>query len=396
MKIKITVYLFLLLFSLNLFAQIGQEPAKKPEIKWWLTELDQSALFKQQSSITAIDKIEKRYPTIEINTSEIFQTIDGFGFTLTGGSAIHINSMSKNARQSLLKELFGTNDTEIGISYLRISIGASDLSDHVYSYDDIPLGQADPNLEHFNIDMEKKDLIPVLKQILEINPNVSILGSPWSAPAWMKDNNDSKGGSLKPEYFEVYAMYFVKYIKAMKNEGINIKSITIQNEPLHPGNNPSMFMSADDQRLFLKNYLGPAFERNNIKTKIVLYDHNADRIDYPISILNDIEARKYADGSAFHLYAGEISELTNVHNAHPDKNIYFTEQWIGAPSNFAGDFSWHINNLIIGGTRNWCKTVLEWNLSSNPQLTPHTDRGGCSNCLGGITIDGDKVIHNPG
>jgi glucosylceramidase len=295
-----------------------------------------------------------------------------------------------------LKELFGTNDAEIGISYLRISIGASDLSDHVYSYDDIPLGQADPNLEHFNIDMEKKDLIPVLKQILEINPNVSILGSPWSAPAWMKDNNDSKGGSLKPEYFEVYAMYFVKYIKAMKNEGINIKSITIQNEPLHPGNNPSMFMSADDQRLFLKNYLVPAFERNNIKTKIVLYDHNADRIDYPISILNDIEARKYADGSAFHLYAGEISELTNVHNAHPDKNIYFTEQWIGAPSNFAGDFSWHINNLIIGGTRNWCKNVLEWNLSSNPQLTPHTDRGGCSNCLGGITIDGDKVIRNPG
>jgi glucosylceramidase len=212
----------------------------------------------------------------------------------------------------------------------------------------------------------------------------------------MKDNNDSKGGSLKHEYFEVYAEYFVKYIKAMKNEGINIKAITIQNEPLHPGNNPSMFMPAEDQKLFLKSYLGPAFEANNIKTRIIIYDHNADRIDYPISILNDNDARKYTDGSAFHLYAGEISELTKVHNAHPDKNIYFTEQWIGAPSDFAGDFSWHINNLIIGGTRNWCKTVLEWNLSSNLQLTPHTDRGGCTNCLGGITIDGDKIIRNPG
>jgi glucosylceramidase len=212
----------------------------------------------------------------------------------------------------------------------------------------------------------------------------------------MKDNNDSKGGSLKHEYFEVYAEYFVKYIKAMKNEGINIKAITIQNEPLHPGNNPSMFMSAEDQKLFLKSYLGPTFEANNIITKIILYDHNADRIDYPISILNANDARKYTDGSAFHLYAGEISDLTKVHNAHPDKNIYFTEQWIGAPSNFAGDFSWHINNLIIGATRNWCKIVLEWNLSSNPQLTPHTDRGGCTNCLGGITIDGDKVIRNPG
>jgi glucosylceramidase len=211
----------------------------------------------------------------------------------------------------------------------------------------------------------------------------------------MKTNGDTRGGSLKPEYYDAYAQYFVKYVQGMKSEGIHIDAITVQNEPLHPGNNPSLLMLAPDQAIFVKDHLGPAFKAANINTKIILYDHNADRPDYPISILNNPEAKKYVDGSAFHLYAGPIEALTEVHNAHPDKHIYFTEQWIGAPGNFPEDLKWHVKTLIIGATRNWARTVLEWNLAADPNHQPHTDKGGCTTCLGAITIDGNKVTRNP-
>jgi glucosylceramidase len=212
----------------------------------------------------------------------------------------------------------------------------------------------------------------------------------------MKTTNDFRGASLRKEFYGTYAKYLVKYLEAMKAEGIVVDAITIQNEPLHPDNNPSMYMPAADQAEFIKRYLGPSFKGAKLATKIILYDHNCDRPDYPISILNDSEAKVYVDGSAFHLYRGNIEALAQVHEAHPDKNLYFTEQWIGGPGDLAGDLRWHVENLVIGATRNWSRNVLEWNLSSDTRYEPHTDRGGCDRCLGGITIDGNKVSRNPG
>jgi len=302
--------------------------------------------------------------------------------------------MNTANRAALLKELFATSENDIGVSYLRISIGASDLDDHVFSYDDLPAGQTDPNLKKFTLNEDSKYLIPVLKEILKIAPKIKLLGSPWSPPTWMKTNDSSKGGSLKPEFYDAYAKYFVKYIQGMRSEGIRIDAITVQNEPLHPGNNPSMLMLAADQAIFIKDHLGPAFKAAHIDTKIIIYDHNADRPDYPISILNDPNAKKYIDGSAFHLYGGPIEALSKVHEAHPDKNIYFTEQWVGAPGNFPVELNWHVKNLVIGATRNWARTVLEWNLASDPNQNPHTP-GGCDRCLGAVTIDGNKVTRNP-
>jgi glucosylceramidase len=152
-------------------------------------------------------------------------------------------------------------------------------------------------------------------------------------------------------------------------------------------------MPQDEQTAFIKKSLGPAFTAAKVATKIIVYDHNADRPDYPISILNDPEARKYVDGSAFHLYGGNVEALQDVHEAHPDKNVYFTEQWIGAPANFGGDLLWHVKNLIIGASKNWSKTVLEWNLAADPSQKPFTD-GGCTACLGAVTI-GETVSRNP-
>lgn len=371
----------------------AQAKPSKSNVEWWLTSPATNVLFQQQKSLSFGNVVNKDQ-TITVGTTQSYQSIDGFGNCLTGGSATLLNKMDAASRAAILKELFATNGNNIGISYLRISIGASDLSDRVFSYNDLPAGETDPEMIRFSLDAEKVDLIPVLKEILAINPAIKIMGSPWSAPTWMKTNNNSKGGSLKPECFDAYAKYFVKYINGMKAEGIAIDAITIQNEPLHPGNVPSMYMTAADQALFIKRSLGPAFATANIATKIIVYDHNADRPDYPLEILNDPEAAKYVDGSAFHLYGGTIDALTPVHNAYPNKNLYFTEQWVGAPGNLAEDLAWHVRTLIIGGTRNWCRTILEWNLAADPKNDPHTI-GGCDQCLGTITIDGNTVTRNP-
>ncbi|MDB9732538.1 glucosylceramidase [Polaribacter sp.] len=358
----------------------------------YLTNADRTQLFDLQSDKVPLFVGNQNF-SITVNPEIKFQEMDGFGFTLTGGSALHINNMSPSQRAELLNELF--NPDNMGISYLRVSIGASDLDATPFSYNDMPSGQTDINLDNFSIANDEQNLIPVLNEILTINPNIKIMGSPWSAPSWMKTNNNSIGGSLKQEYFEVYANYFVNYIQAYADQGIPISAITVQNEPLHDGNNPSMYMESLDQLNFIKNHLGPAFEMANIQTKIIIWDHNADNIIYAKSILDDPVANAYVDGSAFHLYNGSINNLSSLHNAHPNKNLYFTEQWVGVNSEFDDNLRWHMKELIIGATRNWCKTILEWNLASNSSLQPHTD-GGCTECLGGLTIDSNNVQRNVG
>lgn len=385
-----------LLIAANSWLICSVSAQKDRPVGVWLTDPSHKIFFSQMPGLRLEKEgVAQGSTVIKIDDSKGLQEMDGFGFCLTGGSAQHIIRMSPAARAALLQELFRTDSNNIGTSYLRVSIGASDLSDHVFSYDDLPVGQTDTNLVHFDLGPDLKDVVPVLREIIEINPQIKILGSPWSPPVWMKTNHDSRGGSLLPQYYRAYANYLVKYILAMQEQGIRIDAITVQNEPLHPGNEPSMYMPAAEEGAFIKQALGPAIERERLDTKIIIYDHNADRPDYPISILNDPEARKYVDGSAFHLYAGSIDSLSLVHNAFPDKNLYFTEQWVGAPGDFSRDIPEHIRKLIVGAPRNWCKTVIEWNLAANSKWEPHTDRGGCNRCLGAVTIDGDSVSRNP-
>ena len=364
------------------------------EVDFWLTKGDQSVLLQKQSTILSFGSAANSNSGITVDTTQKYQTIDGFGYTLTSGSATLINSLGA-AKTTLLQELFGNASNAISISYLRISIGASDLSATVYTYNDMPAGQTDPALANFSLDADRASgtgLIPLLKEILAINPNIKILGSPWSPPVWMKDNGDSKGGSLQPQYYNAYAQYFVKYIQQMKAEGIPIDAITPQNEPLHPGNNPSLLMTAEQQRDFIKNSLGPAFRAANITSKIIVYDHNCDKPEYPLTILNDPSAKAFVDGSAFHLYAGDINALSTVYGAHPDKNVYFTEQWTSSTGTFEGDLKWHTKNVIIGSMRNWSRNALEWNLANDPSFGPHTP-GGCTQCKGALTI-GSSVSRN--
>ncbi|SEN23902.1 glucosylceramidase [Mucilaginibacter gossypiicola] len=363
----------------------------------WLTTADQSNLLQAQTSFNFAADAGTNATTITVDENQTYQGIDGFGFTLTGGSAGLLNGLGSN-QTNVLNELFGTANGQIGISYIRISIGASDLSANDFTYNQTA---GDFNMNNFSISAENQDLLPILKKIIAINPSIKIIATPWTAPTWMKvnttGNNGYTGGSLNTAagYYDAYARYFVKYLQAMQAQGITIDAITPQNEPLNPYNNPSMVMQPAEEANFIKNNLGPQIRAAGFQTKIIAYDHNTDRIDYPETVLADGGANPYVDGSAFHLYAGNISSLTDVHNAYPNKNIYFTEQWVGAPSNFGGDLSWHVNTLIIGATRNWSRNALEWNLASDPNNNPHTP-GGCSTCLGGITVSGTSITRNVG
>jgi len=352
-------------------------------VQMWLTRGDQSVKLQQQGTAYFSGAVSSG-TTIEIDPAQVFQTVDGFGYTLTGGSVQVINQLSAAKKQELLNDLFSSSG--IGISYLRISIGASDLNSEVFSYDDMPAGATDPALAQFSLTKDQA-VIQMLKEILMINPNIKILATPWSPPVWMKDNGNTMGGSLKPEYYGTYAQYFVKYIQAMQAQGIKIDAVTPQNEPLHPGNNPSMYMTAGNQTTFIKANLGPAFQAANITTKIIAYDHNCDDPAYPLAVLNDPAANPYVDGSAFHLYAGDISALGTVHNLFPNKNVYFTEQWTSSAGSFSGDLDWHVKNVIIGSMRNWSRTALEWNVANDASFGPHTP-GGCTQCKGAITVNG--------
>jgi glucosylceramidase len=354
------------------------------DVDFWLTKGNQSVLLAKQSGTLGFGTTANGYANIEVNAAQKYQTIDGFGYTLTGGSVDVINQLNAAKRTALLQELFGSGENSIGVSYIRISIGASDLNATPFTYNDLAAGETDLNLEKFSLEKDK-NLIAMLKEIVAINPKILILATPWSAPIWMKDVASFKGGKLKTEYYDVYAKYFVKYIQQMKAEGITIDAVTPQNEPLHDGNNPSMYMSAADQGSFIKNSLGPAFKAANLNVKIIAYDHNCDNPNYPKAILADADAFPFVDGSAFHLYAGDISALTNVYNSYPTKNVYFTEQWTSSEGSFDGDLKWHLRNVIIGSMRNYSKNALEWNVANNQNFGPHTD-GGCTMCKGAITI----------
>jgi len=378
--------------SLSLSAQ---QESQLRQIEAWITAPDRSALFSQQPEKISFTSENRGGSPIVIDEQQTMQSIDGFGFALTGGSAELMMKMSKAERTKLLKELFSTEGDAIGVSYIRLTIGASDLNSFVFSYNDLPEGETDFALAKFDLGQDRKDVIPIIQEILTINPGILLMASPWSPPVWMKTNGKVKAGALKKECYDVYARYLVRYIQEMKKEGITIDAITIQNEPINANNTPSMRMNAAEQTEFIKNYLGPALKAAGLQTKIVLFDHNLDRPDYALTVYRDPEAAQYVDGSGYHHYGGNMSAMTVVHNARPDKHIYFTEQMVvERPGSNSIAITAQVKRLLIDATRNWSRNVILWNFAADPDNDPHTDDGGCSMCQGAVTLDGDVVSRN--
>jgi len=346
----------------------------------WMTTGDQTKLLQQQASVSFGTNSGSNPSTITVNAGTTYQTMDGFGYTLTEGSCEVISAMAATQQNQLLNDLYNPT-TGLNASVVRISIAASDLSSSSYSYNETA---GDTNMNNFSLNgPDLTYLIPIIKKIQLINPNIKILATPWSAPRWMKTNGSWIGGSLQTQYYAAYARYFVKYFDAMKAQGINIWAITPQNEPENPNNEPSMLMNSTEQKNFINQQLGPQMAAAGYgNVKIIAFDHNCDNPNYPIDVLNN---SSYVDGAAFHLYLGNIANMSTV-KTQTGKNVYFTEQYTGAGGSFSGDFGWHMQNVVIGSTTNWSKTVLEWNAANNPSFGPRTP-GGCTSCLGAITVN---------
>lgn len=394
-KAKVSIFLgvMLILFPIGCKDRNGFVPdPEKPgvdsagAIAIHLTTGNEAYLLKRQA--TDFSKEVADF-TISLDTAVSYQAMDGFGAALTGASAYLINRMNPTDKAKLLEDLFDPHKG-IGLNYLRITIGSSDFSIGTYSYCD------QPDINSFAIpDRDKEDLLPVLKLILKINPDIKILASPWSAPAWMKRNNSMYGGSLKgSEVYKDFAEYFVRYVRAFEAEGITIDAVTIQNEPMYEtGGYPTMKMPWEEQNIIIRDYLGPRFAEQGIKTKIIIWDHNFDMAYYPINILNDPQTRRYVAGTGWHGYGGLASAIDEVQALHPDKDVYFTEQSGGGwnTDTRMGNMFWYMKNFLMASVNRGSKNFIMWNLALNPQSGPTTTTGGCPNCRGVVTIKPDHT-----
>ncbi|WP_291874286.1 glycoside hydrolase family 30 beta sandwich domain-containing protein [Caulobacter sp.] len=371
-------------------ALVAAAPAvAAPKLQSWVTTGDKSQLLAAQTPSGAVAaSAVAGLPVIAVDAKERHQTMVGFGGAITDASAWLIqNKLNPAQRDRLLKELYGRGESGLGFSFTRITIGASDFSLDHYSLDDAPGGAGDPKLEHFSLKRPQEFVFPTVRAALKINPELKVMASPWSAPAWMKTNGSLVQGQLKAEAYPVYADFFARYIQEAKKVGVPTDYLSIQNEPdFEPDSYPGMRWNAKDRAKFFGENLAPAFKRAKITTKVLDWDHNWDQPQQPTTVLADPKARAFMAGVAWHCYAGDVSAQQPVTDANPDKEVFLTEcsggEW--APK-FDDSFAWMVENLIIGSVRGGSRGVLMWNLALDEQFGPHA--GGCKDCRPFVTID---------
>lgn len=374
------------------------EPAPQPQpeveaARSYTTTADKSSLFAEKT--IAFGKTASMSPYAVRFTDETYQTVDGFGAALTVASCYNILKMPQDKREAFLKHMFDTKNG-IGSSLIRVCIGGSDFSIDRFTWCD------KQGIENFApAEYDVKYVIPVLKEIKKINPSLRIIGSPWTAPRWMKKEVNSNadryswtGGTLKPSCYQDYAEYFVKWIQYMQSQGLDIYAVTPQNEPLNAGNSMSMVMYWDVARDFIKTALGPAFRKAGLDTKILVFDHNynydnmSDQAQYPLKIYADAQASAYIAGSAWHNYGGNVSELDKIVAGAPDKELYFTEASIGSWNyDFSSCLINDMRDIFFGLLKRGGKGVTLWNLMLDENNGPYTDaEGSCKTCYGAVTI----------
>lgn len=337
---------------------------------------------------------------IRLQPDKTYQAVDGFGYALTYSSCYNLMQMAPMERKALLRRTFSTSNG-LGVSYVRISIGCSDFSSTEYTLCD------EKGLEHFRLYSDETDyVIPILQEVFAINPDVKVMAAPWTCPRWMKVNNLTDrqpynhwtSGQLNPAYYQDYADYFVRFVQAFEAAGIPIYAVTPQNEPLNRGNSASLYMTWAEEAAFMEK-LAPAFKKAGLKTKIYCFDHNynydnkADQNDYPIQLYNalsgNIEGSELIVGSAWHDYGGNVTELDDINQKAPDKEIIFTETSIGTWNdgrNLGKRLMTDMENLIYQTLTRQCKAVMVWNMMLDYSRGPNRD-GGCTTCYGALDID---------
>jgi glucosylceramidase len=356
------------------------------DVQVWVTTADRRQRLARAADVV-LGGATAAPATIEVDTARRYQSMIGFGAAITDASAWLIGSRMDGAqRAALMQELFGPAPA-LQISFVRLTIGASDFSRTHYSLDDMPDGETDPGLAHFSIGPIRDTVVPVVRDALSLNPALRVMASPWSAPGWMKTSGALIQGTLLPQFYGAFAGYLVKYVDAMQAQGIPIYALTLQNEPhFEPRNYPGMLLDADARAQLIGKYLGPALAGRPKGTRILDWDHNWDRPQEPLQVLGNPLAAAYVAGVAWHCYAGKVAAQDQVHRTHPDKDAYLTEcsggEW-GSPSD--SSLLNMTRELITDSTRAWARGVLLWNLALDESAGPHL--GGCATCRGLVTID---------
>ena len=312
-----------------------------------------------------------------------------------------------------MRDLFSPTQGN-GLSVLRQPMGASDfVAGEFYTYDDVGPGQTDYGMRRFTIAHDQRQILPLLRQAWRLNPKLKVIATPWSPPAWMKTNKSLVGGRLidDPRIYRAYASYFVKYLQAYQRAGVGIYAVAVQNEPQN--RNPRGYPGLDlpvAQEAKLVNALRPALRAAGLNTKILGYDHNWSEhpddaastpsgedpeTEYPADLLAS-SAGRWLAGTAYHCYSGDQARQTALHQAFPDKGVWFTEcSGSHEPTELPGQvfsdtLKWHARNLVLGVTRNWAKTVVNWNLALDPSGGPH--KGGCDTCTGVVTVGPGQMV----
>jgi glucosylceramidase len=352
----------------------------------WLTTADQTQKLAEQPAQHAVGRASGD-EAIAIDTSKHFQKMHGFGAAMTDASAQVLSGLPKDKRRAIMAELFGRANGGLGLSFTRLTVGASDFSTDDYSYDDTLGNVPDPELRHFSIDPAKKYVLPRVREALAINPDLLVMISPWSAPAWMKTTKSLIKGELVPQYYPAFANYLAKTVRAFGSEGVPVSMLTIQNEPnFEPDNYPGERVDPPQRAEIIGRYVGPTFKGLGLKTQILDWDHNWDHPEMPLAVLSDPAARQYVSGVAWHCYNGDVTAQKPVHDAFPEKDAWLTECSGGGWSpNYAEVLGWMTDKLIIGASNNWSRGTLLWNLALDPDHGPHT--GGCEDCRGVVTVD---------
>lgn len=352
----------------------------------WLTDPAADVWLEQQPDVAFANRTATGATVIAVDERRTYQSMVGFGASFTDSSAWLVGTrLPADLREALMHELF-SRDGGIGLSMIRQPMGASDFSvTGNYSYDDVPPGMSDPDLSEFTIAHDEAYIIPLLLQAQELNPQLAIMASPWSPPAWMKTTDSMIGGSLRADARQPFADYFVRFIQAYEEAGVEIDYLTPQNEPLfQPGGYPGMLMVAEEQRDWLRDNLGPALATAGIDTDVLAYDHNWDVPSYPETVYADPSAAATVAGTAWHCYGGEVGAQGAVHNAYPNEEAHHTEcsggEWQGT-QRAAFDVTMA---LVINAPRNWARSVVLWNMALDDANGP--TNGGCLTCRGVVTV----------
>jgi glucosylceramidase len=353
-------------------------------VRVWLTTPDQAHLLERRPDI-AFDEAPAPL-SVQVDDRRQFQAMDGFGASFTESAAVVMQGLTADARSEVMRRLFDPA-SGIGLSFLRQPMGASDFALDNYSYDDVPGGMSDLSLVAFSVARDDAAVVPLLREALGWNPQLAIMATPWSPPAWMKSSRSMIGGTLDPAAHEAYAGYFVRFVQEFAARGIPVSTVTVQNEPhFSPTGYPGMLLSPAQEAEFIGRHLGPALAAAGIATRIMAFDGNWDGAPRALQVLADPVARPFVAGTAFHCYAGSPSRQQEVRARHPDKAIYVTECSGGGWSpDFATNLRWGVHTLLIEAVRNWASTVVTWNIALDQHSGP--TNGGCQDCRGVVTVD---------